>query len=116
MGLARSRGEAGESLAASYLELAGLEVVQRNVRLAGVEVDLLAADGATRVVVEVKVRGRGDYGGAAEAIDAGQRARLIRAARSLEGPAAPAVRIDVVAIEIEADGARVRHYRNAIAE
>jgi putative endonuclease len=116
MGLARSRGEAGEALAAAYLELVGLEVVQRNVRLAGVEVDLMAVDGAARVVVEVKMRGRTDYGGAAGAIDGAKRARLIRAARSLEQPGGPAVRIDVIAIEVSPEGAALRHYRNAVTD
>ena len=71
MGLAQERGRSGETLAAAYLELAGLEVLRRNVRLAGVEVDLVAREGRTRVVVEVKLRNRSDYGGAARAVDGG---------------------------------------------
>ena len=60
----RLTGDAGERLAAAYLELAGCTVLERNRRLAGVEVDLIAGEGATRVLVEVKFRGRSDYGGA----------------------------------------------------
>ena len=116
MGLAQSRGSAGETLAAAYLELVGCSVVQRNVRLAGVEIDLLATDGDTRVLVEVKLRTRADYGGAALAVDHSKRDRLLRAARALEPDGARSVRIDVVAIDVSFDGAMVRHYRNAVTE
>ena len=88
----------------------------RNLRLGGVEVDALVGDGAAQVVVEVKLRGRSDYGGAAGAIDHVKRARLVRAARTLERQGAQRVRIDVVAIEVSPEGATLRHYRNAVTD
>jgi putative endonuclease len=111
----RTRGSAGETLAASFLELVGLQIVKRNARFGGVEVDLLARDGATQVIVEVKLRGRDDFGGAAEAVDHRKRERLLRAARVL-AVSGDAVRIDVVAVELVPAGAVVRHYRNAVLE
>lgn len=114
MAVPQRRGQAGESLAATYLELAGCPVVARNVKLAGVEVDLLAAEGATRVLVEVKLRSRGDYGGPEGAVDRDKRRRLMRAALALGG--AEPVRIDLVAIELVDGGLTLRHYRNAITE
>lgn len=116
MGLARDRGVAGETLAAAYLELVGCVLVSRNVKLHGVEVDLIVTEGATRVVVEVKFRNRSDYGGAALTVDHSKRERLIRAARAIQNERAGRVRIDVVAIEISGEGATVRHYRNAVTE
>jgi putative endonuclease len=113
MGTRRDRGRAGERFAAAYLELLGFEVLERNTRLAGVEVDLVAREASTTVLVEVKWRGRTDYGGAALAIDERKRQRLLRAARAL-APSSPDVRVDVVAIEPDGDGVRLRHYRNAI--
>ncbi len=115
MGMAQRRGRAGEALAAAYFELLGCEVVGRNLRLAGVEVDLVVADGATRVLVEVKLRGRADFGGAARAVDVRKRERLKRAARTLEADGAP-LRIDVVALEPLDEGLALRHYRNAITD
>ena len=114
MGTGNVRGARGESLAAAWLELSGHEVIGRNVRLGGVEVDLVAHDGGTRVVVEVKLRGRSDYGGPALAVDRTKRMRLMRAARALE-PAGN-VRIDVIAIETGTDGLTLRHYRNAVTD
>ena len=107
------RGRGGEALAAGYLELIGLTVIARNTRFAGVEVDLVALDGETHVLVEVKLRSRSDYGGAAQAVDARKRGRLLRAARTLgEVP----VRVDLIAIELVDGGLGLRHYRNAFTE
>jgi putative endonuclease len=114
MGLAQEHGRAGETLAAAYLELAGLEVTRRNARLAGVEVDLVARDGRTRVVVEVKLRSRPDYGGAAGAVDARKCARLRRAALALLAQEGGPVRVDVIVMERSAEGLLLRHVRNAV--
>ena len=114
MGLARDHGRAGEELAAAYLALAGLQVERRNVRLGGVEVDLVAREGATRVLVEVKLRGRSDYGGAVGAVDARKRERLRRAARALLGGEPGPVRVDVVAMDLTAEGLTLRHVRDAV--
>ncbi len=108
------RGRAGEALAAAYLEIAGLTIVSRNTRVAGVEVDLVALDGETRVLVEVKLRSRSDYGGPEQAVGRDKRLRLMRAARSLG--AATAVRLDLVAIQFVDGGLALRHYRNAFTE
>ena len=114
MGITQMRGRAGETLAIAYLELAGCRLLARNLKLGGVEVDAVVGDGSAQVVVEVKVRGRSDYGGAAAAIDHAKRARLVRAARALEQRGATCVRIDVVAVDVSPDGVTVRHYRNAV--
>ena len=116
MGVAQTHGRAGEALAMAYLELAGYQVIARNLRVGGVEVDAVAGDGAAQVVVEVKVRGRSDYGGAAAAIDAAKRVRLLRAARALQRSGDRSVRIDVVAVDLSHEGATLRHYRSAVTE
>ena len=116
MGRAQRRGSSGEALAAAYLELAGFVIEARNERIAGVEIDLVANDGRTRTLIEVKLRTRTDYGGAALAVDRTKRERLRRAASSLAcGDTAP-VRIDVITIEPHSDGLTIHHYRNAVTE
>ncbi len=114
MAVTQDRGRAGENLAASYLALAGIEVVQRNAKLAGVEVDLVARDGPVRVLVEVKLRTRPDYGGAAAAVDWRKCERLRRAALALTGDGGGPVRVDVIAIERNAEGLVLRHLRDAV--
>lgn len=116
MGMAQQHGRAGEDLAAAYLELAGCRVLERNVRIGGVEVDLVADDRGAHVLVEVKFRGRSDFGGAAMAVDRAKRERLRRAAGATLHAGARRVRVDVVAVEMNPEGAVVRHYRDALAE
>jgi len=103
-------------IAAAYLELVGYVIEARNVRVAGVEIDIVASDGRTRALVEVKLRSRADYGGAALAVDRAKRERLRRAAHVLAQEGARPVRIDVVAIEPGEDRAIIHHFRNAVME
>jgi len=70
MGNTGLRGRAAETMAAAYLELAGLQILERNAQLGGVEIDLLALEKRVHVVVEVKYRSRSDFGGGLGAIDA----------------------------------------------
>ena len=58
----------------------GLAIVARNFRRRCGEIDLIARDGDTLVFVEVRLRRRSDYGGAAASITAAKRARMIAAA------------------------------------
>lgn len=74
------RGQAAEAIAAEYLIRQGLAILHRNFRCRVGEIDLIARDGDAIVFVEVRMRERSDFGGAAESITAAKRARLVRAA------------------------------------
>ena len=108
------RGREAEARARRHLERAGLRTLARNWRARGGEIDLVMADGAAVVFVEVRARGAGARAGAAESVDARKRARLVRAARAWlarePGAAARPARFDVVTVE--ADG-RLRWLRDA---
>lgn len=97
------KGRDGEEAAARFLEARGLTVLARNVRAGGGEIDLVAAEGATLVFVEVKWRKDAARGTPAEAVTPAKRRRLLSAARAFlaESPAGARrdVRFDVVAIE-----------------
>ncbi|RLJ62158.1 YraN family protein [Sulfurisoma sediminicola] len=77
----QAKGAAAEDAAARLLEARGLRVVGRNFRVRGGEIDLVCRDGATTVFVEVRLRSRSDFGGAAASITAAKQARVILAAR-----------------------------------
>jgi putative endonuclease len=81
MSTRQAKGAAAEQLAADYLVRQGLAVIDRNFRVRGGEIDLVCRDGKTTVFVEVRLRSRGDFGGAAASITAAKQARLILAAR-----------------------------------
>jgi putative endonuclease len=52
----RALGRLGERLAAAHLQRLGFAIVQRNFRTRHVEIDLIAFDGRTLAMVEVKTR------------------------------------------------------------
>ena len=79
---ARALGRLGERRAARYLARNGLEILAANVRLAGVEIDLVARQGQTLVFVEVKSTREGSWCGGFERIDAAKRRCLRRACRA----------------------------------
>jgi putative endonuclease len=81
MNTRQAKGAAAEQLAADYLLRQGLSVIERNFRVRGGEIDLICRDGKSTVFVEVRLRQRGDFGGAAASITATKQARLILAAR-----------------------------------
>jgi len=81
MATAQARGSAAEDRAARFLEQKRLQIVDRNYRIRGGEIDLICRDGTTVVFVEVRLRSRADYGGAAASITPAKQARLILAAR-----------------------------------
>lgn len=99
-------GAAGERLAAAYLSRQGLSVVERNLVIAGGELDLVALDGGRRVVVEVRtITGEGDPMQALGATKVDRVSRL--------GRAVGADRIDLVAIRLRPDAAELRWVRGA---
>src|SRR3954468_19557126 len=73
-------GITGEDLAARELEARGYAILKRRYRVAAGEIDIVARDGATLVVVEVKARGSREFGSAAEAVTPVKQRKLIRLA------------------------------------
>lgn len=113
----RSIGQAAEDAAAHWLTRAGLALLERNVRFAEGEIDLVCRDRDVVVFVEVKCR-RPHWGeGPGDAVSWDKRRRLIRLAqhylraRRLDRARC---RFDVVAVTLERDGTHtVRHLPSA---
>lgn len=74
-------GAAAEELAARHLLDHGLSIVERNFRVRGGEIDLIAREARTLVFVEVRLRSRSDFGGASASITYKKQQRLIHAAQ-----------------------------------
>lgn len=108
----KSRGDAAEALALNHLLQQGLQLVQRNYRVArgprarGGEIDLVMTDtDGSLVFVEVRSRHSTAFGGAAASVDWRKQQRTVLAAQhflrqwcSRHGHA-PACRFDVVGID-----------------
>jgi putative endonuclease len=118
-------GDAAEDLVARRLEEQGWSILGRKVRAGRGELDLLAIDpGPPRalVIVEVRSRGRRDFGLAEESLDRRKRAHLRTAIARLIGDGLPGgvqlpplpIRVDLVVVEPAPPGAGrpiVRHHR-----
>ncbi len=74
----KALGDLGERLAAHHLTEAGLTVLDRNWRCSAGEIDIVAAEGQTLVVCEVKTRSTSRYGTPLEAITTAKASRLHR--------------------------------------
>lgn len=64
----RNAGNYGEDLACEYLKKHGYKILERNYRIRGGEIDIVARDGNYLVFVEVKSRWSHEYGPPAESM------------------------------------------------
>jgi len=76
-------GGVAEERAAQHLRAAGLRLLHRNYRCRMGELDLVAREGDTLVIVEVRLRSSSRFGGAAASITHAKRRRIVRATRHL---------------------------------
>ncbi len=110
------RGRLAEEIAARYLAAQGMQVVERNARCGGGELDIVAREGETIVFVEVRSRRRGSRFSPEASVDRVKRRRLAGAAAAWlagRGLSLSRCRFDVVAVVVSAAGFRVRHHRGA---
>lgn len=123
-GAARKRlGDAGERLAAVWLEERGYRVLARNWRCAHGELDVVAEREGELVFVEVKTR-RGDRLGAPEeAVTTAKRRHLVASAAAYldaagAGAADRPYRIDVIAVDLAPSGRLLglRHFPSCVGE
>jgi putative endonuclease len=100
-------GQQGEQLAAKFLTDAGLSVLGRNWRCALGEIDIVALDGRTLVVCEVKTRSGPGFGTPLEAVtrQKAHRLRLLAVAWvRAHGMVFDQIRIDVIGVLRAASG------------
>jgi len=74
-------GRDGESAAAAHLKAAGFDLIARNYRGAGGELDIICRDGEILVFVEVKARRSSRFGGAPWAISSAKCRQVAKVAR-----------------------------------
>lgn len=101
----QAQGALQEAVAERVLARAGYEIVDRNWRGGGGEIDRVAWDGEILCFVEVRARSRLDFGLPAETVDRRKQRKLIRAACAylMRFDAWPMVRFDVVSVVIGQD-------------
>lgn len=77
----KSAGDRGESLACEYLKKVGYDILERNYRIRGGEIDIIAKDQEYLVFVEVKTRSSHEFGLPAEAITSWKIKHLLKTAQ-----------------------------------
>lgn len=108
---AHVRGVLGEVRAEQLLVQKGYEILARNFKISGAEIDLIAQDGQCIVFAEVKVRTRGTASGR-EAVTPSKQKRICKGAlyyMMRKGLMNRQARFDVIEIQ----GERVTHIENA---
>lgn len=109
-------GYIGENIAREHLLSKGMDLLEKNYRAAGGEIDLIMKEEETVVFVEVKTRVYSGDLSAYQAIDAGKRARISKAALHYiksKGLFETACRFDAVIITGQPPQARIEHHKNA---
>ncbi len=112
-------GATGEEVAARHLEAAGYRILERNVHLSRYgEIDIVAVDGDTLAIVEVRTRQGRRLGTPEESVTPAKKNKLLMLGqmyvqqRGWKGP----WRVDFVAVRFSPGGRLldVRLYRNAV--
>ena len=118
----RALGDAGEELAAAYLEARGYRIIERNYRRRWGEADIIALDSeGTHVIVEVRSRSDRRYAvEAAQSVGPRKQRQLRRLAHGLlaEQEVEIDIRVDVVVIAPDTDGrlSVVAHIQDAVED
>lgn len=105
-------GHSGERAAADFLRAKGYEVVIENYRCPLGEIDLVARDGRTLVVCEVKTRKDDSAGHPLESITPRKRAKLRQVAEyywEYEADQSLALRFDFIAVFVNDSAPRIEH-------
>lgn len=114
--LRQELGRVGEAFAAAHLTGLGWEIIARNYRCRGGEVDLVAIDGGILAFVEVKTRRGERFGSPLEAVDGRKQRHMITAALTFlatHGGAGRVARFDVIGILWDEGTPRLQHVKNA---
>lgn len=107
-------GNYGEDLACQYLKKQGYKILERNYRIRGGEIDIVAKDKDQTVFVEVKARHSHEYGYPAESITPWKVKFLIRASQFYlvkNKIADKPYRIDAITLDFT-KGEKLEHFKN----
>jgi putative endonuclease len=115
----RHIGTAGEEVAKEYLEAKGYAYIAKNWNCRVGEIDLIMRDGATLVLIEVKLRSPTIYAAPDETITYQKQRKIIKAAKfyQVKRQYWGDCRFDVIAITKKPDGMmEIEHIQDAFSE
>ena len=108
-------GKQGEDLAVQYLTDKGYEILERNWRNIHKEIDIIAKDGETLVIVEVKTRQNDDHGEPDLAVTRQKQTRFIYAANAyiFRNSLDINTRFDIISIVFDQGNPKIDHIEDA---
>ena len=113
------RGDIGEELACKYLLQNGYKILERNFRIRGGEIDVIALDGETLAYIEVKTRTSYQFGRPEESITLRKLKFLERAAKFWRAKRKSLIRlpdlerIDFVGVDLSDSQPQINLIKNA---
>lgn len=108
-------GKIGEELAVNYLIEKGYEILERNWRNKHKEIDIIAKDGGTLVIVEVKTRQSDGFGEPDMAVTRQKQMRLVYAANAyvFSKRLDLDIRFDIISIVFNQGNPKIDHIEDA---
>lgn len=108
-------GKIGENLALKYLQKKGLKILKSNLKFSFGEIDILAQDCQTIVVVEVKTKSNLNFGAPYEMVNFKKQAKLLKLAKAVtQHFSGNDVRVDVISIEKQGENYKIEHIKNIL--
>ncbi len=109
-------GSTGEEAAREYLLSKGYEIIAHNLRLVGVELDIIARSNDILCFIEVKTRLSDSWGRPEEFVDTRKQKRILRAASLFASRPAYRdlrMRFDVIAVSLGPSGPGIEYFEDA---
>ncbi|HMM11637.1 MAG TPA: YraN family protein [Bacteroidales bacterium] len=108
-------GKTGEEMALKHLRSLNYEILETNWRFGRDEVDIIARDKDTLVIVEVKTRATSWFGEPEFAVNKSKQRTLVRAAEAyiLKNNINMDTRFDIISVIISPQGKSVHHIEDA---
>lgn len=115
----RTTGDWAERTVAELVTSWGWQVLERNVRLGHYEIDIVARDGGTLIVIEVRFRGLGSLTSGFGSLSAAKRRRVrfagerLWSSRYRHDPTLEHVRFDAASVQLDDAGTTFIEYSRA---
>lgn len=109
-------GRLGEELTAYYLKKCGYEIIRRNYRIKGGEIDIIAVKDGIIAFVEVRTRDINAFAAGAETVNKRKRRLVIKTAREYlyRNPCELQPRFDVAEVTLrDGKAVKLRYFDNA---
>ncbi len=114
----KALGNSGEDVAAKFLLKKGYQILERNLRFSNGEIDLVALDGETYVIVEVKTLNAMSGFAAEDHFDKRKQEKLLLLGKTYltQFRSPPPVRFDLIAITHQKGRFTIDHYEDVLQE